>query len=757
MGLTVTCARCHDHKSDPIPTKDYYALHGVFASSQEPEEKPLLGPLEDSPAYREFLAKRAEVEAKIKEREDAEVAKFLAETRAKTGDYLLAADEARRTKPAKPDVFAGARKLNAAVLARWQAYLETGDAARHPVLRPWFERTASSPATEAAGGAEAAAGGADHANPLVRAALAKLAPDAPLKDVAAAYNALAKQVETGGGADTDAAAAEVRELLRGEGRPAAVPRAEVAVAIRREINNKTAPLKRDLEALNWTEPGAPLRAMALVDKAEPANSRVLVRGNPANRGPEVPRQFLEVLAGEKREPFRRGSGRPDLAEAIVAPDNPLTARVIVNRVWGWHFGTGLVRTPSDFGVRTEAPLHRELLDWLAASFVEQGWSLKTLHRWIVLSATYRQASDGAAAAPAADPDNRLWHRFERRRLEWEALRDTLLAVSGQLDPTAGGRPDDLTAEPFARRRTVYGFLDRQNLPGMFRTFDYPNPDTSTAQRFATTVPQQALYLLNAPFVQAQARALAARPDVAGAAEPAAQVRALYRWVLQRAPEASELAAATAFLGRPQQGEPEAAAGTGWLYGYGAFEAATGRTTGFTAMPQREGGRATPAKAYPDAEYAYLSVTATGGHPGPDAARASIRRWTAPRAGTVKIDGVLAHAAKAGDGVVGRVVSDRAGPLGEWAVRDGRATVNFANLKVETGETIDFLVEPGGGSTHDTYTWAPNVAYTGRGTKTSRTWNARRDFETPVKAVPRLTRREELAQVLLAANELAFVD
>ena len=213
--------------------------------------------------------------------------------------------------------------------------------------------------------------------------------------------------------------------------------------IKRQISTKTAPLKREIEALNWTEAGAPLRAMALADKPRPANTTVFLRGNPATRGPEVPRQLLEILSGEKRVPFANGSGRLDLAQEIASPKNPLTARVFVNRVWGWHFGQALVRTPSDFGVRTAEPPHRELLDWLAASFVEHGWSVKQLHRWIVLSSTYRQSSDEHPKAAAVDPDNHLVHRFTRHRLEFEALRDTLLAVAGTLDPKAGGLPDDL--------------------------------------------------------------------------------------------------------------------------------------------------------------------------------------------------------------------------------------------------------------------------------------------------------------------------
>src|SRR5271166_4829892 len=182
------------------------------------------------------------------------------------------------------------------------------------------------------------------------------------------------------------------------------------------------------------------RAMVLIDAAEPYDRRVFVRGNPALPGERVPRQFLRVLAGEHPTPFSHGSGRLDLARSITAADNPLTSRVIVNRVWMHHFGEPLVSTPSDFGARSNPPSHPELLDDLAARFMQAGWSLKDLHRQIVLSSTYQQASLDRPDCRRIDPENRLLWRFNRRRLDLEAMRDTLLAVSGRLDLAMRGRP-----------------------------------------------------------------------------------------------------------------------------------------------------------------------------------------------------------------------------------------------------------------------------------------------------------------------------
>jgi hypothetical protein len=280
--------------------------------------------------------------------------------------------------------------------------------------------------------------------------------------------------------------------------------------------------------------------------AEILDPCVFVRGNPGVFGEKVPRRFLRVLAGADRKPFAHGSGRLDLARAITAPDNPLTARVLVNRVWMHHFGEPLVATPSDFGARSSPPTHPELLDHLAATFVEDGWSLKKLHRRIVLSAAYRQASWDRPECRKADPENRLLWRAHRRRLDLEAMRDALLAVSGRLDAKLYGRPVDVAGDASNRRRTVYGLVDRQSLPGLFRAFDFASPDTSAERRPFTTVPQQALFALNSPFMLEQAKALAAGA-ARGGAGPEPRIRALYRRAQAREPTGDELSAAVRFL------------------------------------------------------------------------------------------------------------------------------------------------------------------------------------------------------------------
>jgi hypothetical protein len=295
------------------------------------------------------------------------------------------------------------------------------------------------------------------------------------------------------------------------------------------------------------EPGNAPSRLRMVDAPQPHNARVFVRGDPNHPGEEVPRQFLQLLAGPGRKPFQRGSGRLELAQAIANRDNPLTARVFVNRVWINLIGAGLVRTPSDFGNRCEPPTHPELLDYLALEFVDQGWSVKKLIRRIVLSRTYRQQSDDRAECSRVDPENLLLWRMNRRRLDFEALRDAMLAVSGKLDGTVGGPSVSLTTTPFTNRRTLYAFIDRQNLPGLFRTFDFASPDTHSPQRFNTTVPQQALFLMNNPFVLEQADALVRRPELGGDDKPEGRIAALYRLVYAREPTAAEIKLGVAFV------------------------------------------------------------------------------------------------------------------------------------------------------------------------------------------------------------------
>jgi hypothetical protein len=303
--------------------------------------------------------------------------------------------------------------------------------------------------------------------------------------------------------------------------------------------------------------------MVLNDAPQPVEPYIFVRGNPGRKGKSVPRRFLEVLSGPNRKPFEKGSGRLDLARAIANSANPLTARVIVNRVWTWHFGAGLVTTPSDFGLRSDPPSHPELLDWLSDEFVQSGWSLKSLHRLIVLSNTYRQTSLIRPECRELDPENRLLWRFNRQRLDYEGMRDAVLLTSGAIDRKIGGPSIPINERPFSPRRTIYGFIDRQNLDPIYRTFDFAVPDATTPRRFVTTVPQQALFLMNSPFMQEQAGRLAEKVErEAVDSERSELVRRLYQRILGRSPGERELDRALRLLVESPPGHADRPAAMG---------------------------------------------------------------------------------------------------------------------------------------------------------------------------------------------------
>jgi Protein of unknown function (DUF1553) len=272
-----------------------------------------------------------------------------------------------------------------------------------------------------------------------------------------------------------------------------------------------------------------------------------IRGNAHALGEEVPAGFPAILAKTDGDPlpFKKGSGRLELADAIV--QNPLSARVMVNRIWQHHFGHGIVDTPSNFGMMGERPSHPELLDYLASRFIESGWSMKALHREIMLSATYQLAYQRSDANSAADSENRLVWRANFRRLEVEALRDSLLFATGTLDERLGGPPQDLQRTN-TKKRTIYGRATRSPY-SLLTLFDYPDPNITSEQREVTNVPLQGLFFMNSDLIQRQAEALLARlgPEGAGEADSIARIQRAYRFLFQREPAQAEVQRGLDFL------------------------------------------------------------------------------------------------------------------------------------------------------------------------------------------------------------------
>jgi hypothetical protein len=572
MGLTVTCTRCHDHKYDPISMKDYYGLYGVFANTVEPTVPPLFFRPERTPQYEAFEKELRQRERRYAGFVEARHEEVTRQAMTRMTEYLLAAHDLR-DKPRSDDfmILADPGDLNPTMTLRWKAYLDRTRKSREPIFVLWHV-LAELPEREFVEKAPAAlAAVAERAHPLVLRALSDPAPKS-LAEAAGRYSALLNKPET-----EARLRVAIPAFLRGLGLqppepppPSPDPARELSCAVfqgpdcppnwplhtiddlalfpDRAGQAKLQELRKAVEEWRIKGPGAPPRAMTLEDAATIRETRVFVRGNPNNLGEPAPRKFLSVLAGENRQPFQQGSGRLELARAIANPENPLTARVMVNRIWLHHFGQGLVRTPGDFGLRGEPPTHPELLDWLAAELVASGWWVKHMHRLILRSAVFQQSATGDSRA--ADPDNRLLSRMNRRRLAFETTRDALLTVSGRLDRTVGGPSLRDLLGPKANRRTMYAHLDRLNVPGLYRTFDYPSPDATSSQRDVTTVAPQALFLMNNPFVLDCAKQLLQRKEIAGEGDLAKRVERIYRHLYGRSPTTTELSLAREFLRSP---------------------------------------------------------------------------------------------------------------------------------------------------------------------------------------------------------------
>lgn len=506
------------------------------------------------------------------------------------------------------------------------------------------------------------------------------------------------------------------------------------------------------------EPKKEPAPLSLVDAKQPRNPYVFLRGQAGNRGKSVPRQFLLVASTGDRQPFKDGSGRLEMARAITDPANPLTARVFVNRVWGHVWGSYLVDTPSDFGVRSDPPTHPLLLDWLASDFVRHDWSLKHLLRNIVLSRAFQQQSRHRPDCAVVDPENKLLWRANRRRLDLEAHRDALLMTAGQLDRTIGGKSVNIIDAPFSSRRTVYGFIDRQNLPGLFRTFDFAGPDQHSPKRYATTVPQQALFQLNSPFLLQQAEALAARTKSAKTARD--RVQSLYQLVFNRPPTSEELNTAVAYISSadttPSTIDTTTAAAA-WSYGFGRLNDTATAVASFTPLPHWTGSAWQGGPKLPDSQHGWAMLNPIGGHVGESPTYLVIRRWTAPVDGVVQINGQFRHRSDQGDGVRGRIISSGGNRLGEWSVHNRGTNTNIARVKVNAGDTVDFVTDSKGTINFDSFDWKVELKYQNVNPQTlsPTQFASQRDFRGPQPEPPDIWAR--YAQVLLLTNEFVFVD
>ncbi len=545
LGLTVACARCHDHKYDPIPTRDYYALGGVLTSTESKEEP--LAPPATVTAYHSAEKKIHDLDQQIKELLDKE-RKLLGEKLARdSGRYVLAA-WGRKHKTGEP-----VPGLDPCILDRWAGYLDQPH--DHTFLRFWPALSASATREQAAAASRDFQRTVDtlieenreltaYNERIIEASKKSTDPyDIYCKGCRAETRALTRDKYVFWGDLFDA-----KRKTEGESRPEGVlyfDDKELPPFLDAAVNARLDQLRADLVSAKKALPERYPFLHVLADIKEPRDMPLHKRGDPYSLGEIVPRRFLSVLGDPESAPLTTGSGRLDLANQIASAANPLTARVIVNRVWGEHFGAGIVRSLSNFGAAGDRPSHPELLDYLAVEFMENGWSIKKLHRQILLSSAYAMSSHGSEAL-AADPDNRLLSRFNRRRLDVEALRDSMLFVSGQLQLTAGG-PAAKWDKDF-RKRTVYGEVSRFRTERLLTLFDFPDPSIHAEKRVPTNTSVQRLFFLNSEFIKRQSASLSKRVrdiEPGGAEE---RVRAYYEMLFGRAPNPRETAAALGFLG-----------------------------------------------------------------------------------------------------------------------------------------------------------------------------------------------------------------
>jgi hypothetical protein len=572
LGLTVQCARCHDHKYDPIPQTDYYGLAGVFFNTIY-EEYPQ--------APKKVVDQFKKIEDEIDEKEKAlqELQKNLTSGLARslslqTSNYLMGVWEVTGKQKKDMALVVNDRRLDYELLDRWIKYMAK-PTVRYHNKEEWQALMKKDGGTkqEATKLAEkfqqeiidvtVATDSIDEENRVINdkdvdGTKPKKRTDKPSNFVSnkdfnpGALLRLKSLPEDQTAFWTEIFVKELKENEDPNDMVEMDPRktSPGVLMFRRwglesrmgpEAQTRLKSLQDDLEALKKKiDPYYPF-VHGVKDSENPVNIQLAIRGNPETLGTEVPRHFLSIFSEGDAAPLDQGSGRLRLAELIVK--QPIAMRVIVNRLWKADFGTGIVDTPSNFGFGGERPSNPELLEYLASEFVKNGMSIKKLQREIMLSAVYQLSTADNKEASEKDSGNRLYWRANRKRMDAEQVRDSILDVAGDLDDSVGGPSKELT--PDFHGRTIYGQVSRYKLDAYLQLFDFPPPNISAEKRFTTTVPLQRLFLMNSDFVQLEAEALYKR----AAAEPdnRARIRKLYNLAYGRDPKETELQAGLEYL------------------------------------------------------------------------------------------------------------------------------------------------------------------------------------------------------------------
>jgi hypothetical protein len=553
LGLTVGCAKCHDHKYDPIPTKDYYSLQGIFDSS-EYHEYPLAS-ADVVRRWQEQQKKIGDLKSELQdflEKQQEQLGELLVH---KTSLYMIAAWKVITGGAPDERTLADAENLDCETLQRWVRYLKD-PAKEHPYLKPWFAMMAGH------GSLEEARKLADDYQSLAVSIMAEkriiedrnyviLGGAAGVKDPKKRLHANLEFLPL----DhyylwRDLAGGPAPGIVTFKGGLYYLPEKQIGRFLGSEWRARLESLRNEIDALEKSLPPQYPLLHGIGEGRSPHNARVAIRGEQGNLGEEAPRRFLPILSSKTPALYTQGSGRLELAQAIADPHNPLSARVMVNRIWQHHFGQGIVRTPSNFGKLGERPTHPELLDYLAARFVEGHWSIKAMHREMMLSAAYAMSTQSSAPGMEKDPSNRLlWHANTVTRLDAEELRDSILAVAGDLDLTVGGPA--LPLDEKNHRRTVYARITRATPDSTMALFDFPDPNMTSEQRLVTNGSLQQLYFLNSEFVLEQSKVLAERVRRESGADDAAGIRKAYLLLYGRVPSQEEVRLGLEFLRQRQ--------------------------------------------------------------------------------------------------------------------------------------------------------------------------------------------------------------
>lgn len=786
LGLTVGCARCHDHKYDPISIEDYYSLYGVFRNSLEPINLPFLNQGNIPPPLKSKAEKIQEAEENLSQLYQQQHKKIQQDIHQRLAEYLSVA-QSRRSGPntVRFDVIVDGDDLNPEVLQVWKEFLDHSENFKSPTFSLWHQLN-KIPEQQFADQAprflqkKLQDQSSDPLIQLIASHLLTLKLN-HFQDVIQGYAKLFKQVDQEWKNWVVEAPKPGTQKQKKHFTPQKQaflnafykPHSPLSTPLHgytilklfptRKLQKKVKELNNALDKARAEAPVELAQMLSLYDATQIIEPRVFKRGNPGTPAHSVPRKYLTFFKHLSSKPFTHGSGRLELAQAIASPQNPLTARVIVNRVWQHHFGKGIVSTPSDFGIQGAAPSHPQLLDHLASWFMQNGWSIKKLHRYIMQSATYQQQSISHAQGEKIDPANNLLWRMNRRRHDFESMRDTLLQVSHQLDTKIGGKSIKGISLNSNKRRTIYTAIDRQRVPGLMRTFDFPSPDVSSGSRNSTSVPGQSLFLMNHPLVLKSAQILG--EESKQAQNPQMGIRQLYQKILQREPNQEELTEMLSFLNSDQPPPSTEPTPSRWEYGYGAYELESKKLLNFQTLPFWNGTQYQGGERLPDPKIGWIFINLTGGHPGNDMQHAAVIRWRAPEAMTVSIKGTLKHEKPQGNGVRGRILVNGKLTSGPWKIHQSSVKTNLDQIHLRKNDTIDFIVDIAGHLGYDSFVWSPVITMSSLKTITTskantkqtplRQWNYTKEFRKPDSV--QIDPWQSLAQILLLSNEFQFID